>query len=107
MSIEEKVQHLETLQNLRKLREISKNSGNFSVQMIDEEKQVGNRRQLLWLSWWLLITLLVAQAEHLPVKTYTTADSLPRDDVINVNESRAERVKIWPAGSLFLPYFAG
>lgn len=32
----------------------------------------------------LLLTVVVARAEHLPVKTYTTADGLPRDSVTRI-----------------------
>ena len=42
---------------------------------------------------WLLLTVLVVRAEHLPVKTYTTADGLPRDSVTRIKQD--SRGFIW------------
>ena len=41
----------------------------------------------------LLLTVVVARAEHLPVKTYTTADGLPRDSVTRIMQD--SRGFIW------------
>ncbi len=63
------------------------------VALIDQKKRRRSRFQFLWLTGWLLLSVLVVRAEHLPVKTYTTADGLPRDLVTRIKQD--SRGFIW------------
>lgn len=53
--------------------------------MLIESRQMWNYR-ILWLLGLLLNTLLLSRAEQLPVRTYTTADGLPRDAVTHIEQ---------------------
>ena len=61
--------------------------------MSEQTKRRESRSQSLWLLGWLLLTVCSARAEHLPVKTYTTADGLPRDSVTRIKQD--SRGFIW------------
>src|SRR4029079_1656127 len=61
--------------------------------MIEQTMRRRSRAQSLCLLGWLLLTAIVVRAEHLPVKTYTTADGLPRDSVTHIKQD--SRGFIW------------
>lgn len=42
--------------------------------------------QILWLFFLIAATLLNARAEQLPIRTYATADGLPRDSVVHIEQ---------------------
>lgn len=61
--------------------------------MMQPPKRRRSCAQYLSLIGWLLLTVIIAKAEHLPVKTYTTADGLPRDSVTRIMQD--SRGFIW------------
>ena len=68
-------------------------------------RQVWCGRRSLWLTGLLLTMLLVVRAEQLPVRTYTTADGLPRDMVTHIEQD--SRGFIWMVAGDGLSRFDG